>query len=187
MRRKWITEKVLKGLNTCAPGIRMFNEKYKKVKITQLISDALESDSECVLEYANWIIVRCMNYKQYVAYAIYAAEQALQIYEAQYPNNDTLRKKIEIAKICLKNPTVKNKKNVVLAYSTSNTGYSIDAAVYDADDYAVYAVYAAVYTAAYADDAVAGYTAGYAVDSSVNKIKMFKKILRYGLELIEEK
>ncbi|MFA5724140.1 MAG: putative immunity protein, partial [Candidatus Pacearchaeota archaeon] len=83
-------------------------------------------------------------------YAIYCAEAVLSIYEEQYPNDDRVRKCIEAAKTCFKNPSKENRDK---AYS--------DAADTDADAYAANAATAAGYaaTAAYAANATAYYAA----------------------------
>lgn len=66
-------------------------------------------------QWANWLIVRVMNYKQYVSYAVFAAEQVIGIYEKKYPNDNRPRKAIEAAKLCIKNPSKKNKKAAAYA------------------------------------------------------------------------
>ena len=53
------------------------------------------------LEWANWLIVRVMTYSQYVSYAIFAAEQVIEIYEKAYPDDNRPRQAIEAAKKCL--------------------------------------------------------------------------------------
>jgi len=51
--------------------------------------------------WANWLIVRVMTYPQYVAYAIFAAEQVLDLYERQFPDDARPRHAIDAAKRCL--------------------------------------------------------------------------------------
>jgi hypothetical protein len=67
--------------------------------------------------WANWVIVRIMTKKQYVAYAIYAAEQVIDIYEKKYPDDKRPRNAIEAAKEYLKNPC-KNTKSAA-AYAAA--------------------------------------------------------------------
>src|SRR3990167_6892737 len=62
------------------------------------------------LTWANWLIARLMTYKQYVSYAVYAAEQVIDICERQYLNDDRPRKAIEAAKKCIENPSEENKR-----------------------------------------------------------------------------
>ena len=112
------------------------------------------------LDWANWTIVRVMDYKQYVSYAVFAAEQVIQIYEKKYPDDKRSREAIEAAKKCIKNPSEKNKK-------------AADAA---ADAAAHAAAYAAAHAAAYA-------AAHAAADAAAHTMKI--KILEYGMKLLE--
>ena len=50
------------------------------------------------------------GYRMYVSYAVYAAEQVIDIYEKKCPNDKRPRKAIEAAKACIKNPSAKNKE-----------------------------------------------------------------------------
>lgn len=52
-------------------------------------------------DWANWLIVRCMTYKQSVRYAIFAAEQVVELYERQDPGDFRVRHAIDAAKRCL--------------------------------------------------------------------------------------
>jgi len=58
-----------------------------------------------------------MEYNQYVSYAIFAAEQVLDIYEKQYPDDKRPRQAIDAAKKCLKDPSKKNKNAAYAAYA----------------------------------------------------------------------
>lgn len=78
------------------------------------------------LSWANWLIVRLMKYKQYVKYAVYAAEQVIDIFEKKYPDNKLSRKAIQAAKRCIKNPSKKNKD--AAAYAASAAGAAASAA-----------------------------------------------------------
>jgi len=60
-------------------------------------------------EWGNWLICRIMNKKQAVQYAIFAAEQVIDIYEGKYPNDKRPRNAIEAAKAYLKHPCAKTK------------------------------------------------------------------------------
>ena len=48
-----------------------------------VVLERLIEEEKC--DWANWLIVRVMGRKQYLAYAIFAAEQVLEIYETKYP------------------------------------------------------------------------------------------------------
>ena len=115
-------------------------------------------------QWANWLIVRLMTHSQKVEYAIFAAEQVINLYEKKYPSDNRPRKAINAAKEWLKNPSNKNK----------------NAAADAAADAAAYAAYAAA--AAAADAAYAAYAADAAAADA-----MRIKILKYGIKLLEVK
>ena len=154
-----ITEEWLKEKNACQVGIDWFNSYHisdgKKLVKALMIEDKLS--------WANWLIVRIMSYKQYVSYAVFAAEQVIDIYEKKYPKDKRPRAAIEVAKKCIENPSVENKLAAVNAA------------------YAAYAAYAAADAADAADAANAVNAAAYAVNAAA-KIK----ILNYGLSLIDD-
>ena len=127
-------------------------------------------------EWGHWLICRIMNKNQSVQYAIFAAEQVIDIYEGKYPNDKRPRNAIEAAKAYVQNPSKKTK-----AYAAADAAYAAYAAAYAADA-AAYAAYAAAaaayaaYAAAYADDAADAY----------KRRKMKAKILKYGIGLLEQ-
>ena len=165
-------------------------------------------------EWANWFIVRVMVYKDYVAYAVYAAEQVIDLYEEKYPEDKRPREAIEAAKKCIKNPT---KKNKAAAYATAYVAYAANAAAdvaayatayvaanaaadvaAKAADAAAYAAADTAYTAYAADTAYAAYAAdtayaayaadaayaAYAADAADAAIRL--KILKYGIKLLTQ-
>ena len=115
-------------------------------------------------DWANWLIVRCLNYKGYVGYAVFAAEQVIDIYERKYPNDKIPRNAINAAKKCIENPSIKNE---TAAYAAADSAVAAAYAA-DATDAATYAAVAAAYT-----DAAA-------------KKEMQIKIINYGLILLEK-
>jgi len=104
----WIEDK-----KPCKEAVEWFyNQKERNhIKVLEKLIE------ESRLDWANWAIVRFMTYKQYVSYAVYAAEQIIDIYEKKYPNDNRPRKAIEAAKKCTDNPSDKNKK---AAYAAAN-------------------------------------------------------------------
>ena len=54
-------------------------------------------------EWANWLIVRTMTRPQYLTYGIFAAEQVIEIFETQYPNDKRPRDAIKAAKAAFEN------------------------------------------------------------------------------------
>jgi hypothetical protein len=144
---------------------------------------------------ANWLITHVMNRKQCTAYAIFAAEQVLGIFEKKYPNNKRPRKAIEAAKLVLKR---NNKKNRIVAEEACgaalNTAIATcaDIGVYTIEAYAAYAAVKAVNTAhtAHTFHTTGLYSfAGWAYQtaqcaSSAGKINIELKILKYGVSII---
>ena len=84
-------------------------------------------------QWANWLIVRVMTRPQYLAYAIFAAEQVIDIYEKKYPDNKKPREAIEAAKKVLENDTKENRDAAAAAYADAADAY---AAADAADAYA---------------------------------------------------
>ncbi len=148
---KKITDKFLQKHGACDEGYQWWIDKGKtKDSIATL--EALMADNH--FDWANWLIVRLMTRDQKIKYAIYAAEQVIDIYEKKYPDDNRLRKAILAAKKYLKNKTKKNKKDA------ADAAYAADCA---AD--------AAAYAAACAADAAA-------------RESMQIKIIKYGIKLV---
>jgi hypothetical protein len=198
-----ITEKFLRIDNhACDRGYQWWLENDKP---TDVIATAKRLNSDDHNDWANWLIVRFMTHEQKVQYAIFAAEQVIDIYEKKYPDDDRPRKAIEAAKNYLKDKSLENKNAAytdaayaayVAAYA-AYAAYAADAAA-DAADAAAYAAYTAAASYAYAayttaaaaaSYAYAAYTAAAAAyaaadDASVKK-EMQNKILEYGVGLLK--
>ncbi len=160
-----VTKEWLKEKRACVGGY----EWYMKQTLTDgvglvvaLIADTTEEEH---LNWANWLLVRIMKRKQCLAYAIFAAEQVIKIYEKKYPKDNRHREAIEAAKKVLKNDTKENRTG---AYAAA---YAADAATYVG-----YAAANAAYAAA---------NAAYAAAASA-KGEMLLKIVNYGLRLLGE-
>jgi hypothetical protein len=177
-----VTLSFLEDQKACNSGIAKFEVIFgKKAELKDIIQYGIKSKDKSNVQDCNWLIVRKMTHKQKIQYAIYAAEQVIEIYEKKYPNNDSPRKAIEAAKQVLKN---NNKKNQVAAaaYADAAAAAYADAAAAAYADAAA-AAYADAYAtaAAYAYATAAAATAD-AYDAAWIKLKI--KILKYGLELI---
>ena len=96
-----ITLDWLKEKGACAEGVAWFKAQKKSEAVDVL--NALIKDDQ--LEWANWTIVRVMTRPQYLAYAIYAAEQVIHIWKEKYPDDDRPQKAIQAAKDVLKDDT----------------------------------------------------------------------------------
>ena len=162
-----ITEKWLKDKNACSSGLNWFNEQRGENPLNYSITGDLlvklliKKDK---LQWANWLIVRIMAYKQYVSYAVYSAEQVIGIYEKKYPKDKRPRLAIEAAKKCIENPSEENKRAAyAYAAAADADAYAAAYAAAAAAAYAAaYAAAAAYYAAAAAYAAYAAYYAAYA-------------------------
>ena len=106
--KEWLTEK-----RACREGVDWFAAQ-KETSGIKLIKKLM---GEKHYPWANWLIVRIMERKQYLAYAIYAAEQVLDIYEKKYPDNKKPRLAIEAAKKCLIDDSQENRTAAAAAYA----------------------------------------------------------------------
>ena len=186
--KEWLIEK-----DACGEGIEWF-EIQEETDAIKLIKYAIKEKDVELLSWANWLIVRIMSYKQYVSYAVFAAEQVIGIFELEYPDDKRPRTAIKAAKKCIKNPSDKNK--TAAAYAATAAAYAATAATAAAyanaaANAAATAANAAYATAATATDATtyaanAAYaTAAYANAAYVRQ-NLKIKILKYGLKLLEE-
>ena len=162
---KIITLKLLQKLNACNSAIKLAKKEGLTFNSEQdVINRCMELDH---FDYANWLIVRLMSKMQKVQYAVFAAEQVINIHEKKYPDDERPRKAIEAAKDYLKNPS---KKTKAAAAAAADAAYAAaDAAAYAYAAYA-YAAYAAADAAAYAAAA---------------KKELQIKIIEYGKNLIK--
>ena len=186
---KTITSEYLGTINACQDARTAFAEKFPKGAPVRTVFAALLKGNK--LDWANWLVARLLNSKDRIRYAIYAAEQVIEIYEKKYPDDTRPRKAIEAAKAVLK---INNKANRDAANAASAAVY---AAAYDANAaYAAYAAASAAYAAANAANAAyAAYDAANATNAAyaaanaayAAKDEMKKKIILYGLKLLKVK
>ena len=139
-----LTEEWLKEKSACSEGVEWFL-KQKETDAVKVLEKLIK---EKQLPWANWTIVRVMNYKQRVQYAVFAAEQVIDIYEKRHPDYKRPRQAIEAAKKCIDNPSEENKKAAAAA------AYAAAYAAADAASYAADAAAAAARTIARAECAV---------------------------------
>ena len=171
-----ITKRWLEKKEACSEAIEYFTKQNKKKDPIYWVKHLIKIGK---LDWANWFIVRCMKYKQYVSYAVFAAEQVLPIFEKKYPNDDRPRKAIKAARKCIKNPSKANKAYAYAsAYADAAAGAAAAAAYAYASAYADASAYASADAAAYA------YAAAYASADARKELRI--KILKYGIKLLEE-
>ena len=191
-----ISIKWLEKNGACSEGKEWFQNQQETDGV--LVIKKLIGEKQ--YNWANWTIVRLMTHKQKVQYAVYAAEQVIEIFEKKYQNDKRPREAIEAAKAYLKDPSDKNKN---AAANAANAAYAAAyaaaytaayTAAYAADAAADAAAYAAAYSAysAYsADAAYAAYAAAnaaaYAANAAADRTAMQVKILEYGLSFMNKK
>ena len=161
-----ITTEYLQSLKACQKGIDWV-AKYEDKESTAVLRHLIADDK---WNWANWLIVRIMDYRQYVSYAVFAALQVIENYEKQYPGDDRPKKAIEAARRCIDNPTNKNKQS---AESAADSAYF---AAYSAADSAYSAARSAYFAAR-----SAYFAARSAADSA-----MIIKIIEYGISLLDK-
>ena len=186
--RKIITVNWLNKINACSDAVEAFKNQ-KETNPIKVVQGAMKINR---FDWANWLIVRLMNRKQKIQYAIFAAESVIDIYEKKYPDDKRPRNAIEAAKKVLKRDTKKNRAAAAYDAEAAFGAYSV--AVW-ADFYAV--AVAATYTAWVASTfpadnitssdvaAWAAYAATYADGNTNRKKQLQNKIINYGIKIIK--
>lgn len=191
-----ITKEWLEGKGACAGGKEWFlaQDENDAVKVLKKLM------TEDRFDWANWTICRMFNRKQRIKYAVFAAEQVLDIFEKKYPNDKRPRLAIEAARKCIDKNTKENRRAAAYAacasYAASDAAYAASDAADAASDAAcaadaARAADAAAYAACAADaacasDAVcAADAADNAADNAAAKKEMQKRIMEYGIKLLE--
>jgi len=162
-----ITKKWLKEQGACSEGVDWFMA-FGKTDSVDVISGLLEAER---FNWANWLIVRLLNRKDKIRYAIFAAEQVISIFEKKCPEDKRPRLAIEAAKAVIENDTKETRAAACAADAAANTAA-----------YVAYAAAAAAMAAALAAGDAAGAAAGAAAWAAAGD-EMKEKIVRYGLEL----
>ena len=153
--------------NACKKAVHEFL-KQKETDAEKILSLLVEQEK---YDWANWLITRCMTYTQYVSYAVFAAEQVIDIFAKKYPDDTRPQQAIAAAKKCIAHPTIKNKKAAYAAASAAASAAAAYAASYAAAIYTSAATYTAASSyaaaAAYASSAAAAtYTSAASYTSS---------------------
>ena len=77
-----ITKEFLKSKNACSSGMQFVEQKKMfELEHEEFINLLIASN---YWNWANWLISRLMNYQQRVTYAVFAAEQVINIYNKKY-------------------------------------------------------------------------------------------------------
>ena len=159
-----LTKAWIKKHSPCTEGIDWLNNQEEKKGIDVVKKLIAENR----LDWANWLVVRLLNRQQRIAYAIFAAEQVIQLFETKYPNDKRPRLAIEATKTVLKKDTKENIEAANAAARAANVAANVAYAAAHAADAATCAAYTATniaYAAARAAYEVA-YAAAYAADNA---------------------
>ena len=179
MRTK-ITFKWLEDVDACEDGVEYY-KTLGETDLFRLIERGIE-DSE--LDYCNWLIARCMDHKQALRYALYAAESVLHMYEDAYPDDNRPRMAIESVKAVIKRDSRKNREAAhaasTHAYDYSTLSLSCYTAAWSAADAAYHAASVDVAWAARAA-ARAAYHAAWAAIHAGNATRTIDSQLKYGI------
>ena len=168
-------------MRACKEAIEFFERHYNEIADVELLKDVLQyqeevkEEGEDIYNWCYWLIVRLLQHKERVRFAVHAAEMVLNIFEEEYPEDKRPRQAIEAAKAWLENPCEETQQ---AAAAWADAAYAW-AAANAADAYAAYAADAADAYAADAADAAA--YAAYACPDIKDKI------LEYGIELLKAK
>jgi hypothetical protein len=196
-----LTLKQLKTWGACEGGYNWFKEQKDK-RLSVVLPKLVKTGH---FDWANWTVVRLMAHPQKVSYAIFAAEQALPLYE-KTGKSAAPRKAIETAKAFLRGEASVDEcgsaayaayaAHAAAAYAAASAAYAAyaadaaDAAAHAADaDAAAYAAAYAAYAADAADAAAhaadadaAAYAAAYAAGSARDGIS--GKCIEYAMTLL---
>jgi hypothetical protein len=182
-----INGKWLKDKQAWSDIMEWFNNnigiKHGEIEAVELIEKLIAEDK---LGWANWLIVRVMTRPQYLAYAIYAGELVLPIYEAAHPNEKRPRGAVEAARRVLIDDTDANREAA---------GKAADAAADAAWEATSNAWATKVATVAaggmYAQVEYAVLNAAWMVRKATQEIgsceNTLARLLRYGIGLLTEK
>ena len=101
-----ITQDWIDKNNPCPEALDWYKDYLDKEPI-MILKRLIKAEK---YDWANWFIVRVMEYRDYVAYGVYAAESVIDIFKKKYPDDKRLRKAIEATKRCIENPSEENKE-----------------------------------------------------------------------------
>ena len=181
------TEQWLKKNNACIGGVKWFKEQQEISAVKNpdrviLLKLLMKEDK---LDWANWAIVRVMKRKQYLAYAIFSAEQVLDIFEKAYPDDKHPRQAIEAAKNVLKNDTPKNRAASRAASLASEAASEAASRASEAASWASEAASEAASRASEAASRAAPWATSWASEAAKKEMQI--RILNFGIKLLESR
>ena len=158
-----ITKAWLKEWSACSEGVEWFAGQ----KETDGLAVCKKLLTEKHWDWANWLIARILGRKGRIRYAVYAAEQVINIYEEKYPDDKRPRNALESAKKVLENDSEENR------------------AASFADSDAANAASSAASSSVFAAHAVASASSAANAASAAKKQEMQLKLLEFGIKLLE--
>src|SRR3990167_1391554 len=96
-----ISEEWLKKNNACSDGVKWFLDQEE----TDAAKVALKLLKAGNFDWSNWLLTHVMTHRQKIQYAVFSAEQVIEIYEKKYPEDQRPRKAIEAVKAVLDHDT----------------------------------------------------------------------------------
>jgi len=173
LTKQWLHKK-----EACRDGYEYYLEKGE-TDIVKFLKMCVKDDH---FDWANWVITKKLTKKQNIAYTCYSAKQVLKNFEKEYPNDKRPREAINAALKCIKNNTAKNRNAARnAADSAAKSAWSARNAADSAAKSAERSAWSAWSAARSADSATR--SAAWSTDSAALK----KKIINYGIELLEGK
>lgn len=176
-----ITKAWLNRRGACSAGVEGF-EKSGLTEASEVMAGLLKENRR---EWANWLIARLLDRKDKIRYAVFAAEQVIEMFEKKYPEDKRPRQAIEAAKAVLKKNNDKTRVAAGDAAVAAWSAWAASGAARDAMAAARAAAWAARVAAwdtwdafAAARDAMAVARAAWAAGDVPQE-----KIIRYGMEL----
>jgi hypothetical protein len=187
--------KMLTAKSACTSGVEWYKINKQPQTVEAAITLLLKSSESERYNWSNWALSQFLSPKNKLRYAIFAAQQVLDIFEKKYPTDNRPRRAIEAALKCLEKNTVKNRSAAWAAARAAGdaAGDAAWAAARAAEDAAGDAAWAAAWDAAWAaarDAGAAGDAAGDAAwaaawdagDAACDA--MMLKITNYGVALL---
>lgn len=112
---KKVTSNFLKKHNACSDGFKWWKENCKNLTTEEQLQKLLNYRAD----WASWLMVRLLPRKDKIRYAVFAAEQVIEIYEKKYPHDKRPREAIEASKKVIERDSQKNAASNAAAYAAS--------------------------------------------------------------------
>ena len=154
-----LNKSILEKHEACREGKEWYMANGEPKTVESTIAILIKSKESEKYNWSNWLLSEMLSKKNKIRYAVFAAQQVLDLFEKKYPDDKRPRAAIEAANICVEKNT---KKNRAAAYAAA------DAAAYAAARAAADAAYAAYAAAAAARAAADAANAAYAAEAAAD-------------------